>query len=208
MLTRHVGMYLYSFVTHGFSFFLCLGFEVQLVLPLATSSLMCFSEVSEKRFFIFPSAVHHFYLSLIQPLDMNKSLVYVRYCSGFTFSSQDLSNCTIVDVVKPTDRAVRTDCSLLPPHKTDNALISSSLKAFLEILRSRNFLKFCCVSLVKSQVAIHVCVLKLSGRPKNRLEDNIKQDICQMKIKNWTACVQDREKWKKEVVEKAKTFGN
>jgi len=44
------------------------------------------------------------------------------------------------------------------------------------------------------------------GRPKYRLEDNIKQDICQMEIKkNWIACVQDREKWK-EVVEKAKTF--
>ena len=46
------------------------------------------------------------------------------------------------------------------------------------------------------------------GRPKYRWEDNIKQDICQMKIKNWTACVQDREKWKKEVVEKDKTFSN
>ena len=43
------------------------------------------------------------------------------------------------------------------------------------------------------------------GRPKCRWEDNIKQDICQMKIKNWIACVQDRRKWK-EVVEKAKTF--
>jgi hypothetical protein len=32
-----------------------------------------------------------------------------------------------------------------------------------------------------------------------------KKDICQMKIKNWIACVQDREKWK-EVAEKAKTF--
>ena len=49
---------------------------------------------------------------------------------------------------------------------------------------------------------------RLQGRPKYRWEDNIKQDICQMKIKNWTACVQDREKWKKEVVEKAKTFSN
>ena len=29
------------------------------------------------------------------------------------------------------------------------------------------------------------------GRPKYRWEDNIKQDICQMKIKNWTACLQD-----------------
>jgi hypothetical protein len=43
------------------------------------------------------------------------------------------------------------------------------------------------------------------GRPKYRWEDNIKQDICQMKIKNWIACVQDRGKWK-EVVERAKTF--
>jgi len=33
----------------------------------------------------------------------------------------------------------------------------------------------------------------------------IKQDICQIKFKNWIACVQDRGKWK-EVVEKAKTF--
>jgi hypothetical protein len=45
------------------------------------------------------------------------------------------------------------------------------------------------------------------GRPKYRWEDNIKQDICQMKIKNWIACVQDREKCK-YVVEKAKTFNN
>jgi hypothetical protein len=42
-------------------------------------------------------------------------------------------------------------------------------------------------------------------RPKFRWEDNIKQEICQMKIKNWIACVHDRGKWK-EVVEKAKTF--
>ena len=45
------------------------------------------------------------------------------------------------------------------------------------------------------------------GRPKYRWEDNIKQDICQMKIKNWIACVQDRRKWK-DVVEKAKTFSH
>jgi hypothetical protein len=43
------------------------------------------------------------------------------------------------------------------------------------------------------------------GRPKSRLEDNIKQDICQMKFKNWIICVQDQGKWK-DVVEKAKTF--
>jgi capsule polysaccharide modification protein KpsS len=32
------------------------------------------------------------------------------------------------------------------------------------------------------------------GRPKYRWEDNITWDICQMKIKNWIACVQDRGK--------------
>jgi hypothetical protein len=34
------------------------------------------------------------------------------------------------------------------------------------------------------------------GRPKYRWEDNIKQDIYQMKIKKWIAGVQDRGKWK------------
>ena len=43
------------------------------------------------------------------------------------------------------------------------------------------------------------------GRPKYRLENNIKQDICQLKITNWTVCVQDQGKWK-HVVEKAKTL--
>jgi hypothetical protein len=43
------------------------------------------------------------------------------------------------------------------------------------------------------------------GRPKYRWEDNITQDICQMKIKNWIPCVQDRGKWK-EVIEKVITF--
>jgi hypothetical protein len=33
-------------------------------------------------------------------------------------------------------------------------------------------------------------------RPKYRWEDNIKQDICQINIKHWIACVQDRGKWK------------
>jgi hypothetical protein len=43
------------------------------------------------------------------------------------------------------------------------------------------------------------------GRPKYRWEDNIKRDICQMKVKNWIICVQDRGKWK-EVVDRAKAF--
>jgi hypothetical protein len=43
------------------------------------------------------------------------------------------------------------------------------------------------------------------GRPKQRWEDNITQEIPQMNIKMWTACVQDRVKWK-NVVEKTKTL--
>jgi len=43
------------------------------------------------------------------------------------------------------------------------------------------------------------------GRPKYRWKDNVKQDICQMKVKNWMTCVQDRGKWK-GVVKKAITF--
>jgi hypothetical protein len=42
------------------------------------------------------------------------------------------------------------------------------------------------------------------GRPKCRWEDNIIQDLGQIEIRNWLACVQDRAKWK-DVVEKAKT---
>jgi hypothetical protein len=37
------------------------------------------------------------------------------------------------------------------------------------------------------------------GRPKYRWEDNIKQDSCQLKIKNWISCVQDRGKWKRSL---------
>jgi len=42
------------------------------------------------------------------------------------------------------------------------------------------------------------------GRPKYRWEDNIIQDLGQIKIKNRINCVQDRAKWK-DVVEKAKS---
>jgi len=34
------------------------------------------------------------------------------------------------------------------------------------------------------------------GRPKNRWEDDIIHDIKKLKIKNWTSCIQDRNKWK------------
>jgi len=48
-------------------------------------------------------------------------------------------------------------------------------------------------------------IKRSQGRHKYRWEDNIKQDICQMKIKNWIVCVQVRGK-SKEAVEKANSF--
>jgi hypothetical protein len=43
------------------------------------------------------------------------------------------------------------------------------------------------------------------GRPKNKWEDDIINDIKKLKIKNWTGCIQDRNKWEL-YAEKAKTF--
>jgi len=43
------------------------------------------------------------------------------------------------------------------------------------------------------------------GRPKNRWKYDIINDMKKLKIKNWTRCIQDRNKWKL-YVEKAKTF--
>jgi len=43
------------------------------------------------------------------------------------------------------------------------------------------------------------------GRPNNRWEDDIRNGMKKMKIKNWTSCTQDRNKWK-WYVEKAETF--
>jgi hypothetical protein len=37
---------------------------------------------------------------------------------------------------------------------------------------------------------------KSQQRPKNRWEDDIINDMKKLKIKNWTSCVQDRNKWK------------
>jgi len=44
------------------------------------------------------------------------------------------------------------------------------------------------------------------GRPKYRWED-VKQDICEMKVKNWITCAQDQGKWK-DVIGKTMTFNH
>jgi hypothetical protein len=43
------------------------------------------------------------------------------------------------------------------------------------------------------------------GKPKNRWEHDIINDIKKLKIKNWTSCIKGRNKWK-FYVKKDKTF--
>jgi len=42
------------------------------------------------------------------------------------------------------------------------------------------------------------------GRPKNRWENDVKNDMTRMKITNWKECIRNWTKWKK-LIEKAKT---
>jgi hypothetical protein len=44
-----------------------------------------------------------------------------------------------------------------------------------------------------------------TGRPKTRLEDDVKKDIQKLKVPNWRTLVQNRRRWK-ELDEKAKTL--
>jgi len=37
------------------------------------------------------------------------------------------------------------------------------------------------------------------GRPKNRWEDDIRNDMKKLNIKNWISCIQDHNKWKSYV---------
>jgi hypothetical protein len=45
------------------------------------------------------------------------------------------------------------------------------------------------------------------GRRKNSWEDDIRNDMKKLKIKNWTSYIQDRNNWKL-YVEKARTFND
>jgi hypothetical protein len=45
------------------------------------------------------------------------------------------------------------------------------------------------------------------GRPKNRWEDDVRNDVKKLKIKNWTSYIQDDDNWKL-YAEKTKTFND
>ena len=47
--------------------------------------------------------------------------------------------------------------------------------------------------------------IRPKGRPKNRWEDGIRNDMKKLKIENWISCIQYRIKWK-SCVKMAKTF--
>jgi hypothetical protein len=42
-------------------------------------------------------------------------------------------------------------------------------------------------------------------RPKLRWENDIKNDLKEMKLNDWRICIQERKEWKR-IIEKAKTF--
>jgi len=44
-----------------------------------------------------------------------------------------------------------------------------------------------------------------AGKPKSRLEDDVRNGLEKMKLPKWAEQVQDRSKWK-DIVEKAKTL--
>ena len=59
--------------------------------------------------------------------------------------------------------------------------------------------------MVKKVYKLKPMSIRPQRRPKNRWEDDIRNDVKKPKIKNWTSCIQERNKWK-SYVEKAKTF--
>ena len=50
-------------------------------------------------------------------------------------------------------------------------------------------------------------VNKTIRRPKNRWEDDIRNDVKKLKINNWINCIQDCNNWK-FYIEKGKTFSD
>jgi hypothetical protein len=49
--------------------------------------------------------------------------------------------------------------------------------------------------------------IRLLGRPQNRWENDVKNDLNIMRIYSWKDCIRDRHK-RKEIVEKAKIFND
>jgi hypothetical protein len=50
--------------------------------------------------------------------------------------------------------------------------------------------------MVKGVYKWKLILTRALGRPKNRWEDDIINDMKKLKINNWTSCIQDHNKWK------------
>ena len=61
--------------------------------------------------------------------------------------------------------------------------------------------------MVKKVYKWKMMLIRPLGRLKNRWEDDKRNDMKKLKIKNWTSCIQYRNNWKL-YVEKAKTFND
>jgi len=57
----------------------------------------------------------------------------------------------------------------------------------------------------KKYISGNRCQYDHKGDQRTRWEDDIRNDMKEMKIKNWISCIQDRNKWQ-SYVEKCKTF--
>ena len=60
-------------------------------------------------------------------------------------------------------------------------------------------------SIVKKIYKWQPLATRPGGRPKNRWDDDVKNDLRKMKITKWSELARDRLEWKK-IVEKAKTL--
>jgi hypothetical protein len=59
--------------------------------------------------------------------------------------------------------------------------------------------------MLEERVVTQINNWKPIGRPKNRWDDDVRNDIKIMKVNNWKECAKDRNKWK-AIVERAKTL--
>ena len=50
--------------------------------------------------------------------------------------------------------------------------------------------------MVKKSIQVETDVKTTTRETKNIWEDDIRNDTKKLKIKNWTSCIQDRNKWK------------
>ena len=121
---NHNSLCFCSSVTHVLTSFLGLVLEGPFGIIFASQVLIKFLLRCQNHNTLFPFSGPPLLLTL------GASIGYGQTSFAVTLFSIELPNCDQDGVFKPTDRAVRTEGSLLSPHKTGDDLKSSSLQAF------------------------------------------------------------------------------